>query len=245
MDSKDNNLFSLNAFPEVKMFLLSALEELSNRALQYDEASRLAIQALAGQSLRIESHLPLSDNYFYFVILFCDKGLIFSAEEEAEADAVVRANNFITVARFFSGKFAYADNGDQTQRLLVEGDLALVNQLQDILSELDIDWEEPLSAISGDVVAHEVGRFANDAGEWVKKAGEFFEQELDGRLNNLSKLFFQKKQSVDNKAHAVKGASTVLSGDSFNQEIEIITDMQARAEQGLEKLESRPGTKEQ
>lgn len=221
------------------MFLLSGLEELSNRALQYDEASRLALQSLEGQSVRIESRLPLNDNYFDFVILFCDKGLIFSTEREAEADALVRANNFITVARFFSGKFAYPDSSDQTQHLLVEGDLVLVNQVQDILSELDIDWEEPLSRISGDVVAHEVGRFANDAGEWVKKASEFFEKELDGRLNNLSKLFFQKKKPSNSKADISQKASAGLSGGSFNQEIETITDMQASAEQMLDKLDSR------
>ena len=130
--NETRHFFELN---EVKHFLLSGVEELTNRALQYDEASRLAVSDLSGKSLLVQCGLPLTQQKFSFTIIFCGEGLILSQEEEPEVNAVVKANSFLTVAKFFSGKF-FALGGrigekNDDQKIVIEGDLELVNELQD------------------------------------------------------------------------------------------------------------------
>lgn len=44
----------------------------------------------------------------------------------------------------------------KTEQLEVEGDIQLAQQFAQLLIEMDIDWEEHLSSIVGDVLAHKV-----------------------------------------------------------------------------------------
>ncbi len=237
MNPLENGLGKL----EVKQLLLSGIEELCNRALQYDEASCLAFEELSGASIFVESKLPVIQADFNFYILFCDNGIILSSQYEHEADAEIHAANFQTVARFLSGRSALGRKNEG--RLMIHGDLELVDTFQNILTELEIDWEEPLSQYTGDIVAHEVHRMVNDAGKLIKKASDFIENDLEDALNNISERFFKtrkpfrpQKRSVStagNKSSARKESKDIKS---FEDEITEIESMQQQAEEALSKI---------
>ncbi len=67
----------------------------------------------------------------------------------------------------------------------IEGDSEVGQQLQDLLAGADWDWEEQLSRVTGDVVAHQAGRFASrlrqtfeDTRETlVRDCGEYLQEE--------------------------------------------------------------------
>lgn len=68
----------------------------------------------------------------------------------------------------------------------VEGDSAVGQQFQTLLARLNIDWEEHLSKVVGDALAHQLGTLWRGFHDWRKSAattllhdgGEYLQQEL-------------------------------------------------------------------
>ena len=68
----------------------------------------------------------------------------------------------------------------------VEGDSAVGRQFQTLLARLDIDWEEHLSKVVGDALAHQLGTLWRGFHGWRRRAettllqagGEYLQQEL-------------------------------------------------------------------
>lgn len=68
----------------------------------------------------------------------------------------------------------------------VEGDVELGQRLQRLLDRVDLDWEEHLSRLTGDVVAHQVGSLMRGAFAWGRNAvdslrrdaGEYLQEEV-------------------------------------------------------------------
>jgi ubiquinone biosynthesis protein UbiJ len=51
----------------------------------------------------------------------------------------------------------------------IEGDIDLGQRFQDILRHMDIDWEERLSYLVGDVAAHKLGNVARSVFAWGRQ----------------------------------------------------------------------------
>jgi ubiquinone biosynthesis protein UbiJ len=49
----------------------------------------------------------------------------------------------------------------------IEGDTELGGQFQTFLENIQVDWEEPLSKLTGDVVANQIGDFVRDFSAWM------------------------------------------------------------------------------
>jgi ubiquinone biosynthesis protein UbiJ len=179
-----NTSFNGIAFNEIKTILLSACEELCNRALRYDESSRQAFARLEGKVLNIQTsvEIPFAPIDISFYIQFCENGLLFSGMEngEQEVDAEICASSFHLLTNLISQK------GLLEGKVFITGDRALVSEVQSILFNLDLDWEEPLSRVTGGIVAHEVGRFAQDARSFLKGSGGFLNDLFDrGIFENI------------------------------------------------------------
>lgn len=52
----------------------------------------------------------------------------------------------------------------------IRGDVELGRRFKEILDSIEIDWEEPLSRVVGDVVAHQAGNLARGAAAWGRRA---------------------------------------------------------------------------
>jgi hypothetical protein len=65
-------------------------------------------------------------------------------------------------------------NGDLT----IGGDSRLLQQLQRLLGELDIDWEAPIAAVTGDIVGHQIGRSLRGILAWGKTSKASIERQL-------------------------------------------------------------------
>lgn len=83
-----------------------------------------------------------------------------------------------------------AKGADQlfSQRVRIEGDSGLAQRFGAILGEIDIDWEEHLSRIVGDVAAHEVGSAARAAQDFGRRAGRTADQNLREYLQEEARL---------------------------------------------------------
>lgn len=87
-----------------------------------------------------------------------------------------------------------------SQRVRVEGDSALAQRFGAILAGVDIDWEEHLSRLVGDVAAHEVGRAARAAQEFGARTGRTTERNLREYLQEEARLLptrYEVKEFLD------------------------------------------------
>jgi ubiquinone biosynthesis accessory factor UbiJ len=64
----------------------------------------------------------------------------------------------------------------------ISGDTHLGHQFGEFMAGLDIDWEEQLSRLTGDVIAHEIGNAARGLLDWGSRQTRTFEQNLQEYL---------------------------------------------------------------
>jgi ubiquinone biosynthesis protein UbiJ len=85
-------------------------------------------------------------------------------------------------------------------RVRVEGDTALAQHFGTILADLDIDWEEQLSKLTGNIVAHEVGRVARTAAGYADRMRATLEQNLREYLQEEARVLptrFEIREFLD------------------------------------------------
>ncbi|WOX04120.1 ubiquinone biosynthesis accessory factor UbiJ [Microbulbifer pacificus] len=143
----------------------ATLETAINTALRYDPGSRARLARLAGKVLRVNLTAP-SMNLFLVIDDEDEGGYIevhsrWSGEVSTELSGSALA--FLQLLK----------NRDATPAKLgvtVRGSSALLAELQSILRDLDIDWEEPLAKLIGDAPAHQLGAGMRMAASWLKGA---------------------------------------------------------------------------
>lgn len=75
-------------------------------------------------------------------------------------------------------RIALTHDQQLTQQLQVQGDIHLAQAFSQILQQLDIDWEEHLSHMTGDIVAHQIGNAARGLRKWRQQ----FSQQLQSNF---------------------------------------------------------------
>lgn len=104
-------------------------------------------------------------------------------------------------------------------RVTIDGDIELAQQFGEIVGGLDIDWEEQLAKLTGDVFAHEVGTAARKAGRWGKRSADVLGQDLAEYLTEEARLVPQR-----------------FEVDAFLDEVDRLRDDLARLEARVARL---------
>ena len=158
---------------------ISGLEAVINRYLRLDPAIGPRLATLSGRCIGIE--LRGLDLTLY---VFPDEhGIQLRDRVDDEPDTVLRGTP-LGMARLGLG-----GNTEKTLfsgDVLIEGDVETGQAFKAILDGLDIDWEEQLSRLTGDVVAHQLGNVARRGhrafrlglGTLEKDIGEYLQEEL-------------------------------------------------------------------
>lgn len=135
----------------IKEYTLLALEKALNHALALDDASSDKIQKLNNKVLEIIIK-PLD---IFFFMTFVDSKLKLLSNYTNKADVVIHSNpiGLIRLSLLPASKSRSLFN----DKVKISGDLELGKQVQQLFSELDIDWEGHLAHFTGDVVAHQLG----------------------------------------------------------------------------------------
>lgn len=76
----------------------------------------------------------------------------------------------------------------QEGRVTLEGDAATAQQLQQVLQELELDWEGSLAASIGDVPAHFIGRRVRQTLKWLRQAHSRLGRQVESYLQEESDL---------------------------------------------------------
>ena len=70
----------------------------------------------------------------------------------------------------------------------ISGDTETGQAFQDLLTGVDWDWEEQLSKLTGDPVAHQVGELVRKGQKWLAESSEALQQDLSEYLQEEARL---------------------------------------------------------
>ncbi|MCB1614819.1 MAG: SCP2 sterol-binding domain-containing protein [Pseudomonadales bacterium] len=142
---------------------LGFIEKLFASCMQFDPGTSRRLGALHGKVIRLDTLLPEGEVFLYPT----ESGIALWSTYEGEPDAGL-AGGPINLLAFLTGRISL----DQLQEegIELEGDVELVMKLVSILSDVDIDFEEAVSQLTGDVLAHQLGKSVRSVESWVKSA---------------------------------------------------------------------------
>ncbi|MBU1190935.1 MAG: SCP2 sterol-binding domain-containing protein [Gammaproteobacteria bacterium] len=172
-----------------------AVEAACNSALALDPEVRERLGELDGKVIAVEL-LGVGLQLFFFPHA---QGVQVLSHYEGEADTVIRGAPLSLLRLSLSAKPA-----DELFAGGVElrGDTATGQAFQDILRALDLDWEELLSRVAGDDIAHQAGRLLRAAGKQLKHTGHTLEMNVSEYLREEADLLVDH-HAVDDFLHAV------------------------------------------
>lgn len=145
------------------LWFVAAVETALNRYLMLDPEVAARLVPLDGKVLQVTVRgLELT-----FFLMPVGRTLRVLARHEGTVAAQL-AGAPLSLARL-----ALSPQGHHTLfdgAVTLEGDTEFGQQLQDIFKAVDIDWEEQLSRLSGDVIAHQAGNAARTAQHWATQS---------------------------------------------------------------------------
>jgi len=174
----------------------SILEAAINQGLalalnQYeDNAARRRMQALNGKVVAID--LLGANSTFY--LIFDGDSILVQNHLQGQPDTRIAGTPLTLLrARLEGARPQGLFSGDVT----ITGDAELGRQVNALLDELDIYWEEHLSHILGDVLAHEIGSRTRALGNWARQALETLGRDGGEYLREEARLLVSRQELED------------------------------------------------
>jgi ubiquinone biosynthesis protein UbiJ len=160
----------------------AGLEAALNGYLGLDPVTRERLAALHGRTVGVEV-LGLGLDLFFTP---AENGeLLVHGRHEGEPDCWLRGTPLDLLRASDE-----AQGADQlfSRRVRIEGDSGLAQRFGAILASIDVDWEEQLSRLVGDVAAHEAGSAARAGQAFVERTGRTAERNLTEYLQEEARL---------------------------------------------------------
>jgi len=165
---------------ELPTAIAAVLETAINQVLQLDPETVEQMLQLNGKVIAVELQ---GVNVTLYLIPRAE-GLNVFGHFEGEPDIILRGTP-IAMAKMGLAKNAgdVLFEGD----VEISGDVELGQQFREILDGLDIDWEEHLSHLTGDIVAHKMGNLVRGFVNWGKQTTEILGQDAAEYLQEESR----------------------------------------------------------
>jgi ubiquinone biosynthesis protein UbiJ len=155
--------------------VISGLESAINRYLRLDPDAAARMAQLEGRCIALE----LRGLEIMLFILPGEQGIRLADRCEGEADTVLRGTPL---------GMAQLGMGGNTGKTLFSGEVVIEGNVETgqafkaILDEMDIDWEEQLSKLTGDFMAHQLGNAARHARRFLQHGRKTLEQDISEYL---------------------------------------------------------------
>jgi len=202
----------------------AAMERALNRLLAMDPNTMAQLAPLEGQVIKLElKGLPQNQSLYLFP---CEDGFMVLTEFDGEPDTVIRGSPLAFSRLALSQESSEVlFSGD----IQIDGDTALGNRIKRILQQLDIDWEEQLSKVTGDMLAHQLGNLFRNTKNWWDKSADAVQQDLGDYLQEEVRLL-PAKAEVQHFIQQVDEAR--MSLDRLEARLKIISESSHEDETG-------------
>ena len=156
----------------IKPLLAGILETALNQYLSLDEDAGLFLQPLAGRVIAITIE-PFQETLY-----LCPAEDKIQVLEQFLGDVDTQLTGSLTAFGLL-GLNAHSMQSVLDGQIKISGDTRVGLQFQQLFKNLDIDMEEPLSKITGDVIAHKIGNLFRSGKSWTQQSIETFRQNLE------------------------------------------------------------------
>ena len=160
---------------------IAALETAINAALNLAPESEAALAGLHGKVFALHVTSPVLDVY----LRPGPEGMDLMGVYEGEVTTSVRgaAADFAELATAADPAAALI-NGE----LEIGGDSAPLLELQRVVSQLDVDWEAPLTGQFGDVAGHQLAELLRGSFRWGRQASTSLARQLGEFIHEEARL---------------------------------------------------------
>ena len=185
-------------------------ESLINGALKYDPATLRKMGELEGKLLLIESTMPP----LKLAMKTNSQGIMLHSNWQDKADTTV-TGSLVSIAGLAANSASQASFSGSGVN--VSGDLNFLIEINNLMAELNVDWEAILAAVIGNIPAHLMAEnlrksaaMAKDAGQRAKSAAaEVAQEEL--RVTPTSPEFKDFSQQVRGLSSGVERAAARIN----------------------------------
>ncbi len=166
-------------FDSLKPLAGRTLEATLNRALALDPDTRDGLRALDGRSVALHVAAP---RLALQVTVAGERLQVGPVADGADADLSVRSTLGGLIAQL---PFFRNDNAPPVGKLRIEGDADLARRLQRLAERFDPDWQQPFTAVFGDIVGVQIanalraglGQMREAGGSFASSAAEYVTEE--------------------------------------------------------------------
>jgi len=159
--------------------VVDAFDSAFNRYLQLDQEAVARMAVLQGHCIALEFR---GLDFTLYVVPQADRVRL-QQHPDREPDTVLSGTPLGMASLGLAG---HTERTLFSGEVTISGDVETGQAFKDILDSLDIDWEEQLSRLTGDVVAHQIGNVARQASRFLAHArrtleqdtGEYLQEEL-------------------------------------------------------------------
>jgi len=141
------------------------LEGAINQAIRLDPEAPRHLAPMHGRVIRLD----LLGVGLSLWLIPDPQGVQLLSDYQGEPDCVLRGTP-LDLAQMRSSR----ESAEQLfqGRVQIEGDSALAHRFGAFIAELAIDWEEQLSRLTGDLIAHEVGNLGRGLSDWLQQGSD-------------------------------------------------------------------------
>lgn len=151
--------------------ITTVLELALNRFLALDPEAKPRLAEIEGRVLRIEV-LGLGLELF---LLPGDGAIRVRGDYDGTVDTTLRAT---PVALAGIGMSEKPENRLFAGEVMIDGDVELGRRFQALLRDVELDWEEQLSRLVGDVAAHQIGNTVRSTLGWGRRVVDTLGRDL-------------------------------------------------------------------
>lgn len=170
--------------------IVAGLEISLNKCLQLDPASLDKLDELSGKVIAIE----LKGSGIVIYLLPAKGGFTVLGEYDGEADTTLIGTPIGLAKLGMASQSSDELFGGDVE---VQGDMHLGQRFGEILKGLDLDWEELLSKVMGDVLAHKLGNVVRSGMQWGSTTADTLGKDLAEYMHEESRMLPQQTEIND------------------------------------------------
>lgn len=171
--------------------IIGSIEKMVNKILSLDEETLDALATLEGDVVEID---VLNTDIRLFISPSA-RGLTLASKYEDKVDVSIKGTPAALLRMITAEKVSAAN-------VEIIGNVGLAHKFQSILKKMDIDWEEYLSQIIGDIAAHKVGNFLTGMSQFAKASAKTIGLDISEYLRYEKKALLDQSE-LDEFNHGV------------------------------------------
>ncbi len=165
---------------------LSAIETAINAWLKLDDEAPPRFVELDGKIIRL--HITGLDFNLYFFPSASGIQVLGNYPSEEDGGIVDTTIHGSPMALIRLGTSNNAGETLLKSDVEIDGDMRVAEKFSAILKDVDIDWEELLSKLVGDIIAHQAGQVARGATDWFTETIDAMKLNTAEYISEESKL---------------------------------------------------------